>query len=185
MSAGRSVTRAREATGQRSLARAAPITAAELVRMRRLHEQGLSCAGIARELGRSRSAVSRHCAAEGLGFAREKTKKATEARRADIAARRAEVSAQFVEIAAAINDRVMALLTGPEEQCKPWGIRDLAYASASLFGQHLAQAKQDAGTGAEDLSAFDRWLTYMAGDAIVPDIPPYSSRTSTDEGNGQ
>lgn len=75
----------------RALRAREPVTEAEERRVIELHGQGLSRAAIAREVGRAPSTVGRIASAAGIEFDRSKTKRATEAKRADNRSRRADL----------------------------------------------------------------------------------------------
>jgi hypothetical protein len=148
----------------RSLARARPVTDAELARLRELHGAGLSCRQIAREMGRAPVTISKHAAELGLKFDRAQVKEATAARVADLKAVRAQVSAQFLGLAQKINAHVERVLDDPEAEVKPWHLRDYALAASTYFDRHLAQDDHDKndGTGSSEV---DKWLEWMTGQA--------------------
>jgi hypothetical protein len=158
---------------QPCLARATPVSDDELARLAELHDAGLSCGAIGREMNRDPGTISRHARAMGLAFDRAPMKAATEARRADVASRRAAVSAQFIEIVEKINGTVLAKLDDPESDLKPWGLRDYSYAAGAFFDRHLSQVDHDASSA--DNSEVDRWLQEMTG------LPPPPSRSDQDE----
>src|ERR1039458_8243251 len=159
--------------GNVAFARATPVSDDELARLAELHDAGLSCGQIAREMSRDPGTISRKAAAMGLSFDRAKTKKAVAARVVDISARRAEASDEFLQIVSKINATVLAKLDDPESDLKPWGLRDYGYASAAYFGQHIAQVDHDVST--TDNSEVDRWLAHMPGQQPPP------SRSDADE----
>lgn len=64
-----------------------------------LHAQGMTCNGIAREVGISVSSVSRICKAAGRSFERSSTKRATEAKQADLAALHTSLALKMVQAA--------------------------------------------------------------------------------------
>jgi len=152
---------------------APPVTDAEKARIRALHEQGLNCAQIAAETGRSKSTVTRQCQAMGLRFDREQTKAATAAKVADSAARRAETSRRFLEKTNELLDQMdqphTAFNFGGKDNTyeehefdKPPvdALRTLMQAAGQAFDKHLAQDRHDSG-GEEGGSAVDRWLAAM------------------------
>lgn len=162
-----------QADGKRSLARAKPVSDGERARIRELHDTGLNCRQIAREMNRTPATISKHAAALGLKFDRSQTREATAAREADLAAIRVLVSGEFLMIAQRINRKVLALLDDPDADLKPWGLRDLAYASGAYFDRHIAQDVHDKGDGDAD-NAVDMWLAAMTGST------PPSSRSEAD-----
>ena len=154
---------------------APPVTNAEKARIRALHEQGLNCAQIAAETGRSKSTITRQCQAMGLSFDREQTKAATEAKVADSAARRAETSRRFLEKANDLLDMMdqpfVAFNFGGKDNTyeehefdRPPvdALKTIVHAAAQAFDKHLAQDRHDSG-GEEGGSAVDRWLSAMLG----------------------
>ena len=121
-----------KAAAGRSLARAKPVTDAELARLRELHGAGLSCRQIAKEMSRTPATISRHAAELSLKFGRAQVKEATAARSADLAGIRVLVSGEFLMIAQQINAHVRQLLeVGDPEDLKPWHLRDYAYAAGA------------------------------------------------------
>ena len=159
----------------RSLARARPVTAEELGRLRELHGAGLSCRQIAKEMGRTPATISKHAAELGLKFDRAQVKEATAARSADLAAIRVLVSGEFLMIAQQINAHVRQLLEGGDpEDLKPWHLRDYAYAAGAYFDRHLAQDVHDKTEDRGD-NEVDRWLEAMTG------ATPPPSRSEADD----
>lgn len=157
-----------KASSKRSLARAKPVTAEELGRLRELHGAGLSCRQIAKEMGRTPATISKHAAELGLKFDRAQVKEATAARSADLAAIRVLVSGEFLMIAQQINAHVRQLLDGGDpEDLKPWHLRDYAYAAGAYFDRHLAQDVHDKSDD-QDYSEVDRWLEAMTGKTPPP-----------------
>lgn len=65
----------------------------------RLHATGLSCNAIARETGISPTSVSNICKENGLSFGRTQTKRATEAKQADLAALHTDLALKMVQAA--------------------------------------------------------------------------------------
>jgi hypothetical protein len=157
-----------KAAAKRSLARARPVTAEELGRLRELHGAGLSCRQIAKEMGRTPATISKHAAELGLKFDRAQVKEATAARSADLAAIRVLVSGEFLMIAQQINAHVRQLLEGGDpEDLKPWHLRDYAYAAGAYFDRHLAQDVHDKVEDSGN-SEVDRWLEAMTGKTPPP-----------------
>jgi hypothetical protein len=157
-----------KAAAKRSLARARPVTAEELGRLRELHGAGLSCRQIAKEMARTPATISKHAAELGLKFDRAQVKEATAARSADLAAIRVLVSGEFLMIAQQINAHVRQLLEGGDpEDLKPWHLRDYAYAAGAYFDRHLAQDVHDKVENSGN-SEVDRWLEAMTGKTPPP-----------------
>lgn len=67
-------------------------SAAKRAQMRELHAQDISASEIARQLGVSKSTVSRWAKADGIGFDRTKTAEATAAKSIDLAAARTRLA---------------------------------------------------------------------------------------------
>jgi Helix-turn-helix domain len=154
---------------------APPVTDAERTRIRQLHARGLSCAQIAAELGRSKSAVSRQCAAMGLRFDREQTKAATAAVVADSASLRAQTGRRFLDKCNHLLDMMDEPFTAfnfggkdntyeEHEFDKPPvdALRSLMQSAAQAFDKHMAQDKHDADAG--NLNDVDAWLAWMSGE---------------------
>jgi hypothetical protein len=151
---------------------APPVTDAERVRIRQLHALGLSCAQIAAEISRSKSAVSRQCAAMGLAFDRAQTKAATAAVVADSAALRAQTSRRFLVKANDLLDMMdephVAFNFGGKDNTyeehefeKPPvdALRSLMQSAAQAFDRHLAQDKHDAKGDQDQVEAAKSVLT--------------------------
>jgi hypothetical protein len=83
-----------------------PVTQAEKDRLFALHADGLSCAAIARELGRSQSTISRYAGIMGLQFDRHVVIEATQARIVDARARRAVLVHRLLDEAEKLLDRL-------------------------------------------------------------------------------
>lgn len=130
---------------------AAPVTDAERRRVAELHADGLSCAAIARDLGRARSTVSKVCAAAGLLFDRAQTATATEARQVDAKARRTELANLAIDDAHEMRRRALAL---PPDDGR--NARDFASAYATFVDRHIRLTEVDADQ--QGLAAVDAWL---------------------------
>lgn len=76
-----------------------PVDDTDRNRVRELHAQGLSCARIAREIGRAKSTVSGIAKDLGLTFDRTKTRQATAAQVDDAKARRARLNLKLLALA--------------------------------------------------------------------------------------
>lgn len=85
-----------------------PITDHDRKRVRELHTQGLTRNAIARTIGRSMATVTKIATELGLNFDRTQTRKATEARQADLAALRAESAIKLHQTADRLLDQIFA-----------------------------------------------------------------------------
>jgi transposase len=86
--------------------RGAPVTEAELQRIRDLHAGGATRNDIARALGRSQAVVSKYAAQMSLSFDRSAIQAATEARKADAKARRSELELLLLEDARRLRGQI-------------------------------------------------------------------------------
>lgn len=140
-----------------------------------LHAQGLSRNDIARKMGRSGRTVSRIADALGLTFERgEKTRAATEARKADAKVRRAALALALLEDAERLRQAMWA-----ETRVFNFGGRDNTFAEQTLTEPphadklRLMQAAGVAIDKAVNLDKYDRvddslngvdaWLAAMTG----------------------
>lgn len=85
---------------------ARPVDDTDRRKVAELHAQGLSCAAIAREIGRARSTVSKIAAAAGLPFDRAQTRSATRAKVADAKARRAQLASDLLDDAQYLREKL-------------------------------------------------------------------------------
>lgn len=85
-----------------------PLTDADRERIRQLHADGRSCSGIARELGRAPSTISRAAKAMGLSWDTTKTEQATQVKQASNRERRARLVSRLYDRAERIMDRLDA-----------------------------------------------------------------------------
>lgn len=88
---------------------AQPLSDAEIAEIRRLHGEGSSANGIARQLGRAPSTVTRACERLGLSFDRSQTAAAVAAHQVDFAARRAVIQRRYLDIADELQQRATAV----------------------------------------------------------------------------
>lgn len=143
-------------------------------RVRKLAQEGMSQAGIAREVGIARSTVGRICTDAGISFDRSATAVAVEAHRIDLKAERTALAGETAQRARAILDKldrphvVVGWYQGEAFEHELAGptsgdARNLAIAAAVLVDKHLALVKHDSDD--RDLPAVDRWLAHMLGDA--------------------
>jgi len=131
-----------------------PVTDAERERVAALHADGLSCAAIARELGRSRSTISRIARDAGLPFDRAQTRTATAARQVDAKARRTALAERALDSADEMERRALAAETGRDA-------RDYAAAYATFVDRHIRLSEIDADQ--QGLAAVDAWLRGITG----------------------
>lgn len=136
-----------------------------------LHEAGNSANQIAKLLGVNVSTVSRWGKADGVSFARERTRAAVAAHRVDLAAMRAELAQGFLEDAAWVRDQMRS----PGERVSGNGtlvglskadagdVRNWMTAAGIAAQRSVELSKVDADPG-EGLPAVDQWLAHMSGD---------------------
>lgn len=117
-------------------------------------DAGKSRNDVAREHGVSASTVSRIAAANGRSFDRSKTKRATEAKKADVASRRAAFSERLIRLAELSMDQALAELGEASA-------RDAAVVLGIAVDKHLAVERHD--NSGESHAAVDQWLQEMTG----------------------
>ncbi|GGN86319.1 hypothetical protein GCM10010112_67720 [Actinoplanes lobatus] len=139
-----------------------PITQQERDRIFALHSDGLSCAAIAREIGRGKTSVARHAALMGLSFDRFLVAEATEARIVDAKARRVALMHRLLDEAERLLDRANKpykvwrlsnegdLLTGMLDLPDARDQRDLVQAAATAIDKSLRLEDHDRDTGNAD-----------------------------------
>lgn len=162
------------------------ITDEERDHIRALHAQGLSRNRIAREVGRSMTAVTTVCETLGLSFDRTRTKNATAAAALDIAERRERLRARLIGRAEYLMDaveagrwRTLTKTTGGAEQEAELPFvpvrdeRDAAWSIGTYLAneERLAKAGGDAKTDTAKSvieALFDGLRTVHDEDAAVP-----------------
>lgn len=139
-----------------------PVTSAEKDRIYALHSDGLSCAAIAKEIGRSKSAVARHAEAMGLKFDRHLVAEAAHARVIDGKARRSILTHRLLDEAERLIDRINQpyrvwrinndgdLMTGLLDLPDARDQRDLMVAATTAIEKSLRLEDYDRDTGNAD-----------------------------------
>jgi len=137
-----------------------PVTQEDHDRVRELHAQGLSRNAIAEAMGRSGRTISRIADKLGLTFDRERTRAATEAKKADARARRAALALALLDdvdqLRARLHtqyvvyqfDREGDLVTGVLAQPPARDQRDLMMAIGAAIDRSLRLDEYDASHGA-------------------------------------
>ncbi|MGH2820776.1 MAG: helix-turn-helix domain-containing protein [Actinomycetota bacterium] len=151
-----------------------PVTDQERERVRALHAEGLSCARIAREIGRAKSTVSGVARDLGLSFDRSKTREATAAQVDDAKARRARLALKLLGLAEQEADEFNQPCTlhsfgGKDHTYNSKTVprpparerRDMAATINILVDRHARLTEMDADQ--QGLAAVDAWLRGITG----------------------
>lgn len=152
-----------------------PVTSADYDRVKELHAQGLSRNAIGKTMGRSGRTVSRIADELGLRFERDRTRAATEAKKADAAARRARLQVEALDGAQRLMGQMFAPTKiynfgGRDNEYNERDVneppfrdkRDIATALKALADTALKLAEYDRATDAGGAD-IDRWLDAMTG----------------------
>lgn len=155
------------------MARGAPVTEAEKMKIRTLHGQGWSAGRIAKELGRPRTTVTTIAAKMGMFFDHAQTANATRAAAIDMKARRARIAERLLNESEELLDDLKRpyvdhVFTVKGEYVQhaamptPQDKAHLTRSAANLMGEHRRMAEFDSDTGG--LNAVDAWLRGMLGE---------------------
>ena len=161
-----------------------PLTEDEKDRIFALHSDGLTCAAIAKEIGRSKSAVSRAAAGMGLKFDRHLVMEATEAHVIDARAKRAALANALLDDAEKLRQRVNApykvwrilndgeLVTGTLELPDARDQRDLMAGVSTAINASLRLEEFDADPGINGAKSMLGALAKGLGEAYNELNPP-------------
>jgi hypothetical protein len=161
-----------------------PITDAEKDRIFALHGDGLSCAQIAKEIGRGKTTVANHAAKMGLNFDRHLVMEATQARIVDARARRAALVHRLLDEAEQLLDRLQKpytvwrisndgdLHTGKLELPDARDQRDLMLGAATAIDKSLRLEQFDADPGINGAKSMLGALAAGLGQAYNELNPP-------------
>lgn len=156
------------------MARGAPVTDAEKMKIRTLHGKGWSAGKIAKELGRPRTTVTRCAAQMGMFFDHAQTDAATRAASIDMAARRSRIAERLLNESEELLDDLKrpyvdhtftvkgeyvqhAAMPTPQDKA------NLSRSVANLMAEHRRTAEFDTDKGG--MNAVDAWLRGMLGEA--------------------
>lgn len=152
---------------KRSRARTAPITGEERERIRQLAREGGSVRGIAKQVGRSPTTVSR-VAGDLIGERRGQTAAANAARSVDFGAERSKLMEQSIRASRLAMQRFAQVGTGDHR-----GSLDEARAFQAFIASYARlddrHARAQGGQGMSDVDAYLAWMHEGVDPTLLPD----------------